>query len=139
MKNTYSTNINLPQIDFALLFFRIGVSALMLVHGTSKLMKLFGGQEIAFADPFGIGPEATLALAVFAEFICSVLIIIGLGTKLAAIPLIITMAVAAFYIHPADGWGRQELPVFYMLSYLFLFYTGSGKYSLDHFLLKKKK
>ena len=49
------------------------------------------------------------------------------------------MAVAAFYIHATDGWGRQELPIFYLLGYLFLFYTGSGKYSLDHFLLKRKK
>lgn len=139
MKNTYSTNINLPQIDFALLFFRVGVGVLMLVHGISKLKMLFGSDEIAFADPFDFGPEASLALAVLAEFICSILIIIGLGTKLAVIPLIVTMAVAAFMIHAADGWGRQELPVFYLLSYLFLFYTGSGKFSLDHYLLKKRK
>ena len=139
MKNSYSTSLNLQNTDFGLLLFRLIIGGLMLTHGIPKLLTFFGSEEIVFADPLGIGQEPTLVLAVFSEFICSILILIGLGTKLAAIPLITTMLVAAFYIHAADGWQRQELAIFYLLSYLFLFYTGSGKYSLDHYLLKRKK
>ena len=116
---------------------RIGVSALMLPHGYSKLMQFFSGDEIQFADPIGIGATGSLALAVFSEFICSVLIILGLGTRLAAIPLVITMLVAVFIVHAADGMSHQELPLLYLFSYVLLMLTGSGKYSLDHYFLKK--
>ncbi len=90
----YSTILNLKNTDIALLLLRLGVGGLMLTHGIPKLMRLFGSDPIQFGDPIGIGVEASLTLAVFSEVICSVLIIIGLGTRLAAIPLIITMAVA---------------------------------------------
>ena len=133
----YKTNLSLPATDVGLLIFRVGVSALMLPHGYGKLMQFFSGDKITFADPLGIGDTASLALTVFAEFICSILIILGLGTRLAAIPLIITMLVAVFIVHAADGMSHQELPLLYLFSYVLLMLTGSGKYSLDHYFLKK--
>jgi|SRR5690606_34244559 len=139
MKNTYSTNLNLPQVDLGLLIFRIAIAGLMLTHGTPKLLRFFGGGEISFADPLGVGETLTFTLAVFAEFICSVLIIVGLGTRLAVIPLIITMAVVALVVHADDGFGRQELPLLYLAGFVLLFFTGSGKYSLDHYFLARKK
>ncbi len=139
MRNSYSTNLNLKNTDIALLFLRIGIGGLMLTHGIPKLMMLFGGEPITFGDPIGLGAEASLTLAVFAEFICSILIIIGLGTRLAAIPLALTMAVAFFIVHAADPFQRKELALLYLIVFLFLFLTGSGKYSLDHYILKRKK
>lgn len=140
MRNTYSTSLSLPQVDIGLLIFRIGISALMLTHGVPKLLKFFGSEEIVFADPLGLGQVTTFSLAVFAEFVCAVLVLIGLGTRLAVIPIMITMAVAALIVHASDGFGRQELPLLYLFGFLLLFFTGSGKYSLDHyFLLSKKK
>lgn len=139
MKNTYSTNLNLKNIDLGLLFFRIGISALMLTHGIPKLIRFFGNEEITFADPLGFGEVASFSFAVFAEFICSILIILGLGTRLAAIPLALTMAVAALIVHSGDGFGGQELPLLYLTGYILLFLTGSGKYSLDWYFLSKKK
>ncbi|MGB8375441.1 MAG: DoxX family protein, partial [Salegentibacter sp.] len=68
-----------------------------------------------------------------------VLIFIGLGTRLATIPLMIVMSVAAFVVHVPDGFGRQELPFLYLAGYLLLTFTGSGKYSLDHYFLMRKK
>lgn len=139
MKNTYSTNLNLRHVDLGLLIFRIGISALMLTHGTPKLIKAFSGEEVSFADPLGMGEVVTFTFAIFAEFICSVLIILGLGTRLAAIPLIITMAVAGFIVHFSDGFGRQELPLLFLLGFILLFFTGGGKYSLDWYFLSRKK
>lgn len=138
MKNTYTTNLTLSQVDLGLLLLRIGAGGLMLTHGTPKLIKLFGGEEIAFADPFGLGMGVTLALAVFAEFICSILLIVGLGTRLAAIPLMITMAVAAFLVHAADPFQRKELAIIYLLVFTVLLITGAGKHSLDFYWLKRK-
>lgn len=139
MKNSYSTILNLSHVDIGLLIFRIGISALMLTHGYPKLLRFFGSEEISFADPLGIGEITSFTFAVFAEFVCSVLIIVGLGTRLAALPLIATMAVVALIVHMPDGFGRQELPLLYLLGYLLLFFTGSGKYSLDWYFLSKKK
>lgn len=139
MKNTYSTNLNLKHVDIGLLIFRIGISALMLTHGVPKLIRAFSNQEIRFADPLGMGEMITFTFAIFAEFICSVLIILGLGTRLAAIPLVITMAVVAFVVHLNDGFGRQELPLLFLTGYILLFFTGGGKYSLDWYFLSRKE
>lgn len=140
MRNTYSTILDLRKVDIGLLIFRIGISCLMLTHGVPKLIRLFGSEEIAFRDPLGVGELTSFTLTVFAEFICSLLVLIGLGTRLAVIPLMITMLVAALIVHWTDGFGRQELPLLYFFGFLLLFFTGSGKYSLDHyFLLSKKK
>ena len=137
MTGSYFTNLNLPKTDFALLLFRLAIGGMMLVHGIPKLLQLFSGEEIVFANPLMIGDTASLALAVFAEVICSVLIILGLGTRLAVIPLIITMAVAILVVHVTDGFQAQELGLLYLICYLVLFYTGSGKYSLDYIFTRK--
>ncbi|NJY62466.1 DoxX family protein [Salinimicrobium sp. CDJ15-81-2] len=138
MKTTYSTNLNLSQIDLGLLILRLGAGGLMLTHGTPKLITLFGGEEIVFADPMGIGMGVTLALTVFAEFICSILIILGLGTRIAAVPLMITMFTAAFVIHAADPFQRKEMAIIYLLTFTVLLITGAGKHSLDYYWLKRK-
>lgn len=139
MKNSYFTTLNLKHVDIGLLIFRIGISGLMLTHGVPKLIRFFGDEPISFGDPLGFGEVTTFTLAVFAEFVCSVLIILGFGTRFAAIPLILTMAVVGLIVHMPDGFGRQELPLLYFFGFLLLFFTGGGKYSLDHYLLLKKK
>lgn len=139
MKNTYSTTLELPQVDVGLLIFRLGISALMLTHGIPKVIKFFGSESISFADPIGLGEVVTFSFAVFAEFVCSLLVILGLGTRLAVIPLIATMTVVALIVHWPDGFARQELPLLYLTGYILLFFTGGGKYSLDWYILSRKK
>lgn len=113
-----------------LAFLRIGVAALMLTHGIPKLMKLING-EMQFADPIGLGPEVSLVLVTFSEAICSILIFLGLGTRLAAIPLIISCSIAAFVQHRDDPFGPKELLLLYILIYFTLLILGGGKYSVD--------
>jgi len=108
----------------------------MLVHGVPKLMKFFANEPVKFADPIGIGQFATLLLTVFSEVICSFLIFIGLATRLAVIPLIITMLVAALIVHSGDSFGNKEASLQYLLVYITLFVLGSGKYSSDALLFK---
>ena len=127
----YPTNIN-----FALLIFRIGVSAMMITHGWGKFYKVING-DFRFGDPLGIGVEASLILAAFGEFICSCLVILGLTTRFATIPLMITMLVAWQISHADDPFSTQEKSVFYLLSFLFILITGPGKYSLDQKLFGK--
>jgi putative oxidoreductase len=79
-----------------------------------------------------------LALAVFAEVFCSILIMLGLFTRLSAIPLIITMLVAWLMVHISDPFGDQELAVFYLVSYVVLFLQGAGWYSIDSLMNRKQ-
>src|SRR5690554_7362324 len=95
--------------DIGLLVLRVFLGLAMLFgHGLSKWTKLIEGGEIQFADPFGVGMTMSLVLAVFAEVFCSALLVFGLLTRLALIPLVITMAVAVFYIHFAEGFRSEE-------------------------------
>lgn len=122
-----------------LLLVRIVVAIFMLTHGIKKYMMLFSGGPIEFANPIGLGETTTLVLAVFAEVVCSALIFIGLATRLVVLPLIFTMFVIVFIVHAPDGFSNQELPSLYLLIYILLLVTGSGKYSVDHLISNKKK
>ena len=115
--------------DVGLAILRIGASAMMLVHGYGKLQKLINGES--FADPFGIGATPSLFLAVIGEFICPILIIIGLKTRLASIPVAITMAVAAFMVHGSDPYQKKELALVYLLLFTVIALVGPGKFSID--------
>lgn len=130
---TYSRNI-----DLVLLLIRVSVGILMLTHGIGKFQMLFGSEPIQFQDPLGVGATTSLILAVFAEVLCSILIIIGLGTKFAAIPLLITMFTAAFIVHADDPFVRQELPLLYSIIFITILTFGAGKYSIDNLYWSKK-
>lgn len=118
------------------LILRVTFGLLMLSHGVPKLMKLLNG-TMEFGDPIGIGVPASLTLTVFAEVVCSLLLVIGLWTRLALIPLIITMFVAVFIVHIQDDLATMESALLYLLSYCALFLLGSGTYSMDAVLGKK--
>ena len=128
--------LSTDAIDWAALILRVSSGVLMLTHGYPKMQKLFAGGEIQFADPIFIGMTASLALTVFAEVICSVFIILGLWTRLALIPLIITMLVAVLMIHASDPLDVKEHGLLYLFPYLATFLLGSGKFSVDGMMKK---
>ena len=138
MKQLLHTGTKENYIDLLSLVLRVSVAAFMLTHGIGKLNLLFSGNEIQFPDPIGLGATFALSLTVFAEVLCSILIGLGLLTRFATIPLIMTMLVATFVIHGADPFAKKEFALLYLLIYLAVFVIGSGKYSLDYLFQKKK-
>lgn len=124
-------------VSVVILLLRVTSGILMLTHGYGKLQRLLDGGTIKFADPFGAGPTVSLVLAVFAEVICSSLIILGVFTRLSAIPLIITMLTAAFIIHGGDPIRDKELAILYAVVFITIAFLGAGKYSVDNWLNRK--
>ncbi|HET6243306.1 MAG TPA: DoxX family protein [Bacteroidia bacterium] len=107
----FTTAFSIKAIHLWILFFRISISTFMLTHGLPKLSKLMSG-DYEFADPLGIGMITSLVLASFSEAICSIFILFGAFTKIATIPPIITMAVAAFIVHQFDPFSKKDYPYF---------------------------
>jgi putative oxidoreductase len=138
MKKLLSVQRVPQSMDAGILILRIGIAALMLVHGLPKLGMLLAGGPIQFPPVLGLSPELSLSMAVFAEVFCSIPILVGFGTRLATIPLIITMLVAVLYIHAADPFTNKELGLHYILAYVLLLISGSGRYSVDHIIQRKQ-
>lgn len=138
-KRIYNPGNYPVHVSVSLLFLRVVAGAFMLTHGYGKVLRLFGDDPIKFADPLGIGVTASLALAAFAEFLCSILLIPGVATRLAVIPLIINMSVISFIVHAPDPFSRKELPLLYLSIYLVIAILGAGKYSFDNLIYRKGK
>lgn len=136
MKAFFTIQHRAKNIDIALLIARVAVGLLMLTHGLPKI-ELLQSDPTSFVDFMGIGSTLSLVLAIAAEVLCSVLIIFGLGTRFAVIPLIITMLVTVSVVHGSDPFASKEMGLHYLLGYLMLLLMGSGKYSLDFAIAKK--
>jgi len=117
----------LPQsTDLGLLVLRLSTGVMMLaLHGLPKVLD-FSAKSAGFPDPLGVGPGVSLSLAILAEFIGSILIILGLFTRGAALLGISTMAVAALIVSPGE-----ELPLLYLFAYIALLAAGGGRFALD--------
>ena len=134
-----STKSNPLIIDIVLLVTRIFVGFAMLSHGYPKLQDLLSGEEIQFFCFLGLSDKTSLILAVFAEFVCSIFIILGLFTRFAVFFLIITMAVAGLIVHSGDPFQKREASLLYLSVYLMLFAFGPGKYSVDAMIGRKRE
>lgn len=137
MKKIFHVNKASNATHAALLLARVGIAALMLTHGLPKMGLLFSDAAIQFPAVMGMSPQLSLAMTVFAEVLCSVLILTGFATRLAVIPLAITMLVAVVLIHAADPFSAKEPALHYLLVYVILLFTGSGKFSIDYLLQPK--
>lgn len=126
------------NIDLGLLVLRVGAGLMIAVHGWGKVLSLAHGQT-AFADPIGIGQTPSLVLAAGAEFVCALLVVLGVKTRWTAIPVVITMAVASLVFLAHDPWGKKELAALYGVVFLALVFTGGGRHSLDGMLGRRRR
>lgn len=129
--------------SIGLLVLRVGFGAHMAVHGWGKFRMLLNGEFDKFPDPLGIGSTASLIGAAGAEFVCAILVVLGLLTRLAAVPVVFTMAVAAFVVHRADPWmmgggAAKEPALLFLTAFLALVFTGPGRYALDAFVFRNR-
>lgn len=117
----------------------------ILVYGfyTPAIYKVtdFGGTADWFASLGMPLPTLNAYLAGITEMLGVILLTLGLGTRVIAFPMIITMVVAIFTVHWPHGFNAgdngYEIPLYYILMLFALMVYGPGRISLDH-LLKKR-
>ncbi len=133
MKKIFSTHYSAGAFNVTMLLLRIIPSLLMMNYGYEKLIH-FSEMKKDFMNFLGMGSTFSLCLVIFAEFFCSLFIILGLFTRVAAIPLVIAMAVAFFLANNHDFFGKGEMAVLYLTIYLAILIVGPGKASIDNMI-----
>lgn len=130
-------------INIALLFMRVGIGVLTIIHGYPKFM---GGMQgwhnlgVTFMAPLGIAFLPTLwgFLGALTEFIGGIMFTVGFGTRLAAVANIIMMSIAtAWHINKGDSFNVYSLPVTLMVVFLAYFIMGGGIVSVDAHIAKE--
>lgn len=125
-----TTKISPKLLSMGLLMLRVSLGGLMIAnHGWMKIIR-YEALKSDFFNFLGLGPHVSLILAIVAEILCSILLIFGLYTRWALIPLIITMLVAV----GSHGWeifGEAEMGFLYLIGFVFLFLSGPGEKSID--------
>ena len=107
MKKLLSISCSDWAFNIGMLLLRIGAGALIMPRGYSKIVH-FAEKKNSFMNFLGIGSTLSLSLVVFAEFFCGMFIILGLFTRLAAIPLVIAMCVVVFKVSNGDIFGKGK-------------------------------
>jgi putative oxidoreductase len=118
--------------DLGLLFIRVWFCiSLFVKHGLEKVFH-YSDMLAKFPDPIHVGPTVGLTFAMIADFVCTLLIIIGLGTRLAALLMVINLLVIFIFMHGFSFMdGHAELVYVYLGLAIFIVIAGPGKYSLD--------
>ncbi len=142
MKKNLFISFQPINLSLGILLVRIIIGLLMTFYGYQKLINFetmaasdFWAKEVSF---LGMTGKTPLALTIFAEFFCSLLLIIGLFTRLSLIPLLICMGyIIAFtakfeVIYSGDNGIEVNNAFVYFMIYLGIYLTGPGNYSLDY-------
>src|SRR5215470_12893851 len=132
VKSLFRTDTNSSAISFGLLVLRVGALSLFLKHGIEKLTG-YSTMVQHFPDPIHIGAHASLAFALLSDGICSVLVMMGLATRLAAAVILVNILTAFFFVHHAAYFSERhvELVATYIIIFLTLLFTGPGRFSID--------
>lgn len=118
---------------------------LILAYGFYNPAKMKWKDISAIGDWFNtIGipaPYFNAYLSAGTEALGVILLILGLGTRIISIPLIITMVVAIVTVHWSNGFEAGEngfeIPLYYILMLFTLIILGPGKASLDELIRKR--
>ena len=121
--------------DIGLLLIRAVLAAVFIYHGGQKLFGLFGGYGIqgtagwmaSVGIPF---PVVSTVLAGGTEFFGGLILLLGTGTRLAAIPMAFNMVVAIVTVHHGAfdaRAGGMEFPLSLGVVLLALALIGPGR------------
>lgn len=125
--------------DFGLLLIRLVLATVFIYHGSQKLFGCFDGPGIQntmkFMESLQIPyPQISALLAGSAEFFGGIVLVLGTGTRIAALFMAFTMAVAVSKVHfgafGADKHG-MEYPLTLGVVLLALVLIGPGAITIS--------
>ena len=131
MKRSFRSGLP-TQVSIGLLVLRVLLGAgLFVKHGLGKILH-FSSMAQHFPDPIHAGPTFSLVCALISDAICSLLVIAGFFTRLAAAIVVINLLVVFGFIHHFSFMDDSaELVYIYLSGFLVLVFTGAGKFSVD--------
>jgi putative oxidoreductase len=131
MSKLLSTAYSDGAFNFALLVQRVATGLLLLIgHGLPKISNF---HELAgsFYDPLRMGHRLSLILVILAELFCSMFIILGLFTRIAALIIVINLSVAVFIVNHGTPLKNVELGAVFLTSVFTILILGPGRVSVD--------
>jgi putative oxidoreductase len=87
-------------------------------------------------DPLGVGGEISAVIAILANIVAPIFVIVGFTTRLATLIILSVTLMGFFVVHGSDPWAVRDIPLMYSLAYLLILFMGAGKYSIDHKIYK---
>lgn len=130
MKKLFSIRYSAASFNTAMLLLRVGAGILIFPHGYQKLMN-YDALKVKFLSFLGLGSEVSLILAIIAECLGGILLVLGLCTRAATIPLLVVMFVAMSRAHNFQVFGDAEKPAVFFLVFLTILFLGPGRMSVD--------
>jgi len=130
MSKFISTKYSNGAFNFGMLILRVASGLLLAYHGYQKLIK-FNVLKYKFMNFMHMGPTLSLSLITFAELVCGILVMLGLFTRLACIPIIIGMGVVVFVASHAQIFAQGEKGMIYLAATITILFCGPGKISMD--------
>lgn len=129
-------SVRTVALDVAILIIRVPAGLFLMQYGWEKFSK-YSEWSKNFPDPLGVGSPISLVLCIFAELFCAGFLVLGLFSRIVLIPLIINMTVLVFIVHAHDTMRIKEHAFTFLFTFLALFLTGPGTYSVDNLIMKK--
>jgi putative oxidoreductase len=131
MRKLLSTAYSDGAFNFALLVQRALAGMLLLIgHGLPKISN-FSELSSGFYDPLRIGHRNSLILVILAELFCSMLLVLGLFTRIVAFIIVFNLSVAVFIYHHGQPLKNYELGAIYLVNVFTIMIVGPGRISVD--------
>ena len=121
-----------------LLLIRITLGVFLVYHGWEIFSEAKMNEYLTWDNFKQSNGKMLVYAGKAAELIAGILFIPGLFTRLASLFTIGTMGYIAFFLGNGIIWNNDQHPFLFVLLALIFFFTGSGKYSVDHYLFKPK-
>lgn len=119
------------QASLAPIILRLVLGALLLYHGIDKFDTGISNVE-AFFDSSGVPlPALTAPLVAVVEIVVGLALILGIGTRIAAVAQILVLVGALAFVKLPDVLGSSELDLAYIAGLSALVLLGPGRLSVD--------